>query len=443
MAVELTIKNHEYIFSGNSLSLTKDKNTLLLPYGKMLHLYGQVLELLPDKDEASFFRQNFGCSRLVANDYLEKRSTMYKEQKQILSVAAYKKTTLNQMKAEKPFLRAVDKFALENALKHVDDAFKNMYEGRAKFPKPVSRRKPNGNRYTTNITNNNIHFLERNGHPCIKLPKLKGVRFILPKGMTMADLLPRGARITKATVSMRDGRFFVSLSIEMVIDLITDATEVSVSEILSGDAGLHEFLIYGGESGKPVHVENPRWIKKHERRLRRFQKMLSRRQYDTKTHTGSKRWEKARLLVSKEQLKTANQRKDFQHVLSSRIAKQCTVFIKEDLNIEGMKKNRRLAKAVASVGWGGFFEKLAYKLKRKGGFVVSVGRFYPSSQLCFHCGYQNPELKNLKIRHWICPVCGAAHDRDENAQRNIWAEGVRIMKEQGITILDNQLAKAS
>lgn len=135
---------------------------------------------------------------------------------------------------------------------------------------------------------------------------------------------------------------------------------------LSADMGLKNFAVIGDKESF-LKIRNPRWIRVHERRLRRFQKALSRKQYDCKTHTGSKNWYKAKKKVAKERRKTANQRKDFQHKLSRCIADSCKIFVCEDLNIKGMMKNRHLSKTVASVGWYGFFQKVKYKLERTGG----------------------------------------------------------------------------
>jgi putative transposase len=97
-------------------------------------------------------------------------------------------------------------------------------------------------------------------------------------------------------------------------------------------------------------------------------------------------------------------------------------------------KNHKLAKSIASVGWSSFFQKLEYKLKKKGGFIIRVERFFPSSQLCSHCGEKNPGTKNLSVRKWTCPKCGTEHDRDENAKQNLLAEGFRILRESGYKI---------
>ena len=98
----------------------------------------------------------------------------------------------------------------------------------------------------------------------------------------------------------------------------------------------------------------------------------------------------------------------------------------EDLNVKGMLRNHKLARHISSVSWSKFFTMLEYKSSWYGNEVIKVPTFYPSSQICSNCGYQNPLVKNLSVREWICPVCGAHHYRDENAAENILAKGLEI-----------------
>ena len=421
-------------FHGRANDITIQKNKALEPFGKQVLNYGQVLRLLPTPEQAQDLNQQIGNARFVRNRYLEERIRLYQEKKLSLGVETFKKEYLPKLKEENPFLRRSDKFALEADLQSVDSAYRNFFSGRSGFPKKASRFKPNGNRYTTKHTNNNLSLaLDKDGLPCIKLPKVGKVRIVLPAGKTFSGLCPSGTSIKKATINRQGDNYEVSLGMETVIDQIHPVEEVSVSDILSADMGLKDFAVLGDKEGF-LKIRNPRWIKIHERRLRRFQKALSRKQYDRKTHTGSKNWYKAKKKVTKEQRKTADQRKDFQHKLSRCIADSCRVFVCEDLNIKGMMKNRHLSKAVASVGWYGFFQKVKYKLERTGGRFLQVSRWFPSSQTCSCCGYKNIDVRNLTVREWTCPECGSCHDRDGNAQQMILKEGIRLLKEMDVKV---------
>lgn len=428
------LEDGTFRFHGRAYNITEEKNKALEPYGCQIHNYGLILRMLPNDTEIQAFAQQIGNARFVKNRYLNDRIAYYKEHERTLSVSEYKKNYLPTLKKEFEFLNLSDKFALESALEQVDEAYKNFFEGRAKFPKYKSKQKPFGNKYTTKFTNNNIGFMEKEGLPYIKLPKVGTVRIVLPKGRTFESLCPKGTSILRATISRSAGVYEISILFETVINKIEVIRQISVNDILAADMGLKYFLTIGNGTEAET-VENPRWIQNHAKRLRRLQQELSRKQYDKTTHTGSKNWEKARIKVAKEQRKLANQRKDFHHKLSRKIADRCMVFICEDLNIKGMVKNRCLAKEISSVGWGRFLTMVQYKMKRAGKLFLKVDRWYASSQLCSKCGYRNSEVKDLSVRQWTCPECGTYHNRDVNAVRNMISEGIRLLKEDNVRIV--------
>ena len=415
-------------------NIIKQKNKALEPYGKCIHNYGVLLELIPEDKQAAI-NQQIGNARVVHNDYLSKREEYYKETKKALTVSQYKKEYLPALKKEKEYLNDTDKFVYENACRNVDDAYNRFFKGLSGFPKYASRTKPNGNSFTTNFTNNNIELKMIDGIPYVKLPKVGCVRFILPKGKILTDIQPHGVSIKAATVSRElNGSYRIALRMESVIDKPVFLTVINAREIISVDLGLKEFGVFGNLE-EPIPVPNPRWIQVHTKRLRRFQQSLSRKQYDHKTHTGSKNWEKARAKVAKEQRKIADQRRDFHHKLSRAITDNCVAFICEDLAVKNMMKNRHLSKSIASVGWSQFLTMVQYKMERAGKYFRKISRWYPSSQTCGCCGYKNTDVKDLGVRKWICPKCGTWHDRDINAQQNIYKIGAKILQDEGIQIV--------
>ena len=418
-------------------NIIKQKNKALEPYGKCIHNYGVLLELIPG-DKQSAINQQIGNARVVHNDYLSKREEYYKETKKTLTVLQYKKEYLPALKKEKEYLNDTDKFVYENACRNVDDAYNRFFKGLSGFPKYVSRTKPNGNSFTTNFTNNNIELKMIDGIPYVKLPKVGCVRFILPKGKILTDIQPHGVSIKAATVSRElNGSYRIALRMESVIDKPVFLTVINAREIISVDLGLKEFGVFGNLE-EPIPVPNPRWIQVHTKRLRRFQQSLSRKQYDHKTHTGSKNWEKARAKVAKEQRKIADQRRDFHHKLSRAITDNCVAFICEDLAVKNMMKNRHLSKSIASVGWSQFLTMVQYKMERAGKYFRKISRWYPSSQTCGCCGYKNTDVKDLGVRKWIYPKCGTWHDRDINAQQNIYKIGTKMLQDEGIQIIDGR-----
>ena len=432
-AEQQTDGTFEFRGGKGGFNIIKQKNKALEPYGKCIYNYGVLLELIPEGKQAAI-NQQIGNARVVHNDYLSKREEYYKETKKTLTVLQYKKEYLPALKKEKEYLNNTDKFVYENACRNVDDAYNRFFKGLSGFPKYASRTKPNGNSFTTNFTNNNIELKMTDGIPYVKLPKIGNVRFILPKGKTLNDIQPHGVSIKAATVSKEpDGSYRIALRMESVIDKPVFPTVINAREIISVDLGLKEFGVFGNLE-ESIPVPNPRWIKIHAKRLRRFQQSLSRKQYDHKTHTGSKNWEKARAKVAKEQRKIADQRRDFHHKLSRAITDNCVAFICEDLAVKNMMKNRHLSKSITSVGWSQFLTMVQYKMERAGKYFRRISRWYPSSQTCGCCGYKNTDVKDLSVRKWKCPKCGTWHDRDVNAQQNIYKIGAKMLQDEGIQI---------
>ena len=276
------------------------------------------------------------------------------------------------------------------------------------------------------------------GIPYVKLPKVGNVRFILPKGKTLTDIHPHGVTIKAATVSREsDGSYRIALRMESVIDKPVFPTVINAREIISVDLGLKEFGVFGNME-ESIPVPNPRWIQFHAKRLRRFQQSLSRKQYDHKTHTGSKNWEKARAKVAKEQCKIADQRRDFHHKLSRAITDNCVAFICEDLAIKNMMKNHHLSKSIASVGWSQFLTMVQYKMERAGKYFRKNQQMVSIITNMRMLRYKNTDVKDLGIRKWICPKCGTWHDRDINAQQNIYKIGAKMPRDEGIQIIDGR-----
>lgn len=347
MAITATqMADGTFQFAGRAHQITKAKNEALAPFGCMVHNYGVVFRILPDDKQRTVLNQQIGNARFVRNRYLHDRIEHYAETKQTLSVSDYKKNQLPALKKEFSFLYASDKFALEAALEHVESAYQNFFSRRARFPKFASKWKPNGNTYSTKYTNNNIELIADGGKCYIKLPKIGKIRLVLPRNRYIGDIVPNGTSILGATVKKQGDSYTVSLKLETVIKKPEPTNTVFIKEIMAADMGLKLFAVLCSID-HTEEIENPRWIRKHAKRLRRFQKALSRKQYDKKTHTGSKNWEKEKAKVAREQRKCANQRKDFQHKLSLKIADSCTVFVCEDLNISGMVKNCHLSKEIS------------------------------------------------------------------------------------------------
>ena len=170
-------------------------------------------------------------------------------------------------------------------------------------------------------------------------------------------------------------------------------------------------------------ADYPRFYRQMEPRLMREQRRLSH------MVKGSGNWVKQKRRIAKLAAKVRNQRADFLHKTANRLAARYDCVGVEDLDMKDMSQSLALGKSTMDNGYGMFRTMLAYKLERQGKQLVTVDRFYPSSQLCSDCGYRNKDTKDLHIREWTCPDCGVWHDRDVNAATNIMHETRRLMQE--------------
>jgi putative transposase len=194
-------------------------------------------------------------------------------------------------------------------------------------------------------------------------------------------------------------------------------------KVIGIDLGIKDFAItYDGE--KVSKYPNPKHLAKYEKKLAKKQRIAARKV------KGSNRRKKATRIVARVYEQVSNVRQDYLHKLSRKIADNNQVVVVENLNVLGMVRNHKLAKAISDTGWGTFVNFLSYKLERSGGKLAEINRWFPSSKLCSNCHYQINELP-LDARTWICPSCGTHHDRDGNAAINIRAEGIRMLSSSG------------
>lgn len=168
-------------------------------------------------------------------------------------------------------------------------------------------------------------------------------------------------------------------------------------------------------------IDNPKFLRNLEYKLKFQQRSLSRKKL------GSKNWYKQKLIVAKLHEKIANMRLDFMHKLSTRLINENQIICLEDLQVSAMLKSKEQSKNISEVSWTTFRNLLEYKASWYGRIISVIDKSFPSRQLCSACGYQNKEVKNLGLRNWTCPICSSNHDRDLNASSNILKEGLRII----------------
>jgi putative transposase len=206
-----------------------------------------------------------------------------------------------------------------------------------------------------------------------------------------------------------DGRWYVSFA----IDAGPAARLPPSGRAVGVDLGITSLLA----SSDGEKIPNPRHLERRARNLARYQRRLARCQ------RGSANRAKAKAKVARAHRKVANARADFLHKITTGLVRGYDLIAIEDLAVKNMARNRRLARAISDCGWGEFRRQLAYKCQRAGRRLVVIDRWYPSTKMCSACGFPLAEL-SLSARTWRCPSCGARHDRDINAAKNILAAGL-------------------
>jgi putative transposase len=367
------------------------------------------VRIYPNKEQSHQLNRMMGCARWWWNFALNLCNQTYKETGKGVSQIALNKELPKLKKAEETaWLAECHSQVLQSTTLNLTTAFKNFFDKRAKYPrfKSYSRKQSIQFPQSVKIVDGEL-----------KLPKINGL--IKASIHRLFD-----GEIKTVTISKNpSGKYYASL----LFETNKEFPEVQITGKTTGiDLGLLDFAVtFDGD--KIRKYPNPRHLKRHEKNLARKQQKLSRKQ------KGSNSRNKARKQVAKVHERISNARQDYLHKLSRKIVDKSQVVVVENLNIKGMVRNHSLAKAISDVGWGMFVNFIDYKLKEKGGLLIEIDRFFPSSKTCSNCLYQIGELQ-LNVRQWICPHCGIIHDRDGNAAMNIRAEGLRMLQAGGTLV---------
>lgn len=355
--------------------------------------------IYPNAAQSELLAKTFGCVRFIYNRMLEDKISFYEQTGKMLAI------TPASYKAEYPWLSEVDSMALCNAQMQLQSAYKKFFREKEIGVPKFRSKKHDRNSYTTNCIKGNVALVGSK----LKLPKVGLVKIKLHRQ------IPNDHIIKSVTISMEaDGKYYASILTEFQADIpILDMTS---GRALGLDYSSPHFYV----DSEGYTADMPHFYRNAEENLAKQQRKLSR------MIVGSANYKRQKQVIAKLYAKIRNQRKDWQHKESRRVADNWDIVCIEDINMKNLSHGMCLSKATNDNGFGQFRTLLAYKLAERGKKLITIGKWYPSSELCRYCGVVNVEL-TLSERIWVCPFCGKTIDRDHNAAINIREAGLTMV----------------
>ncbi|TFJ92046.1 RNA-guided endonuclease InsQ/TnpB family protein [Lentibacillus salicampi] len=372
-------------------------------------------EVFPNKEQIQTLDSWLSICRQQYNSALLDKQRFYQKNKTGLSRTQLQK----QQKADKqkiPLLKTVPSQPLQEVFFRLERAYKNFFEGRARYPK-IKKYKDYNSLTFTQFGVEKRHVKKKTGE--VKVSAVRHAASLDENNHLLISKLgtvyvnfhrPLEGKVKQVTIKRQGHRWFAIFSVERHVN---ETVEFPVQST-GIDVGIQKFAVLSDGTT----VENPKFLLKEEKKLQRAQKKLSRMK------KGSNNWKKQLQKVQQLHIKIANQRRDFLHKLSFRLSKTYQFVFVEDLMIRNMVKNRHLAKSIHDAGWGAFGNMLAYKCNNNGGKLVSIKPHY-TSQDCSGCDER--VKKSLSVRTHVCKSCGAILDRDHNAAINIEKAGLAFL----------------
>lgn len=367
--------------------------------------------IYPTKSQQEVLESEFGAVRWAYNYYLSANRDLRAIKERRMSFVEMT-TDLARLKMtdEYRWLTGAYSQSLNQAIKNLMDGFTRHKNGQSRAPVFKSKRDLNQACYYPQ----GVKFKGRKIH----IPKLGRVKIML-------DRYCLGKIKTVTLKKTPTNKYFVSILVDDGAEQPKLNKTIPKNKVIGVDVGIKDFAV----DSNGHRTANPRHFMKYHARLRTAQKSLSRKQI------GSHRRTKQRLRVARIHEKVANCRHDFLHKTSTKMVDENQAVILEKLNVKGMTKNRKLAKHVHDLGLGEFSRLVAYKCAWRGKHFVEIDQWCPSSKTCFECCSVNKDL-TLSDRTWECCSCGTILNRDLNAAKNIRREGINLIGQLGVSVLE-------
>ncbi|NEN88531.1 MAG: IS200/IS605 family element transposase accessory protein TnpB [Okeania sp. SIO3H1] len=352
--------------------------------------------IYPNHIQITKLNQLFGCCRYVWNQGLAHCNQLYSNGKKKPSYVDLTKQFITQAKQELVWLKEVASTPLQQSLKDLETAYKNFFGSCIGKGKGIKVKPP---KFKSKKSRQSARFVGKNykiGQDKIYLPKVGKIKIVWSRELPSE---PTSLTIIKDSAN----RYFASFVVE-----INPEPLPKTGSSIGIDLGISTFATLS--NGDKINAPKP--LKQNLKKLAKFQSKFA------QTEKGSKRRERRRLKIAKLHAKIKDIRTDFLYKLSTDLVKKYDTIVLEDLNVSGMVKNPKLAKAISDLGWRQFRTLTEAKCEKYGKEFRIISRWEPTSQKCSNCGFKGGK-KQLNVREWTCLNCGTLHDRDINAAINI------------------------
>jgi putative transposase len=376
-------------------------------------LKGIKIKLYPNKTQQVYISKLLGCYRFVYNKCLDKKKTAYANDKSNLGLNELGNYFHHDLTKSEDyiFLTEHNTKVLKQSILNILNSYKKFFSNGNGFPKFKSK---HDNKQSCRFPIDTISITNNYLSGKLTLTKqLKSLKFrCSDKDKNYLNKYKLGIKSATLTRTKSEN-YFLSILVEGNVE---KQLPKAINDIVGIDLGIKDFIICS--NGKTY--ENIRIKRNNQKKIVKLNRQLS------KKINGSNNKNKARIKLAKFHEKLNNQKENYLHQVTNQLLNENQIVAIEDLNVNGMMSNHKLAKSIQELSLYRFKSMLIYKANWYDRHVIEIDRFYPSSKLCSVCGYKNDEL-TLWNREWTCPICKTHHDRDLNAAKNIEKEGLRTL----------------